>query len=55
MAIKKCRIGSPAVNPFTARRPLVSFAYTTREAAAAAAEEVRAVVENAVEVRPHAQ
>jgi hypothetical protein len=33
-------------------RPLVSFAYTTREAAA---EEVRAAVENAVEVRPHAQ
>jgi hypothetical protein len=36
-------------------RQLVSFAYTTREAAEAAAEEVRAAVENAVEVRPHAQ
>ena len=38
-----------------AGKPVVSFAYTTREAAEAAAEQVRAAVEKAVDVRPHAQ
>jgi hypothetical protein len=36
-------------------KPLVLFAYTTREEAEAAAEQVRVAIEKAVEVRPHAQ
>ena len=34
-------------------RPLVSFAYLTRDKAEAAAEQIRSAVEDAIEVRPH--
>jgi hypothetical protein len=36
-----------------AGKPLVSFAYATRDAAEAAAEQLQAAIEQAVEVRPH--
>jgi hypothetical protein len=36
-------------------KPVVSFAYTTRDAAEAAATQVRAAIENAIEVRAHHQ
>jgi hypothetical protein len=38
-----------------AGKPLVSFAYTTRDAAEAAASQVRSVIEHAVDVHPHAR
>jgi hypothetical protein len=34
-------------------KPVVSFAYTTRDAAEAAAMQVKAAIEHAVEVRAH--
>jgi hypothetical protein len=36
-------------------KPVVSFAYTTRNAAEAAATQVRAAIEHAIEVRAHPQ
>jgi hypothetical protein len=36
-------------------KPIVSFAYTTRDAAEAAATQVRAAIEHAIEVRAHPQ
>jgi hypothetical protein len=36
-------------------KPIVSFAYTTRDAAEAAAAQVRIAIEHAIEVRPHPQ
>jgi hypothetical protein len=36
-------------------KPIVSFAYTTRDAAEAAATQVRAAIEHAIEVRTHPQ
>ncbi len=36
-------------------RPLVSFAYVTRDRAEEAAAQIRSAIENAVEVRPHPQ
>jgi hypothetical protein len=36
-------------------KPLVSFAYTTRDAAEAAATHIRAAIEHAIEVRAYPQ
>ena len=36
-------------------KPIVSFAYTTRDAAEAAAIQVRAAIEHVIEVRTHPQ
>jgi hypothetical protein len=36
-------------------KPVVSFAYTTRDAAEAAATQVRTAIEHAIEVRAHPQ
>jgi hypothetical protein len=36
-------------------KPIVSFAYTTRDAAEAAAIQVRVAIEHAIEVRTHPQ
>jgi hypothetical protein len=36
-------------------KPVVSFAYAKRAAAEEAAAHIRSAIENAVEVRPHAQ
>jgi len=38
-----------------AGKPVVSFAYTTRDAAGAAATQIRGAIEHAIEVRAHPQ